>query len=151
MKLLVTLLAFGLPAIAGAELPAALAGCWQDPAGEPGSGEVWMAPAGGSMLGMARTLKGGRQVQFEFQQLRLEADGGLVFIAQPNGRPPTRFLASRSGPEEWVFDNPDHDFPQRVAYRIEAADRVAARIEGPGRDGRWRVVAFPLRRVACPA
>lgn len=124
-----------------------LAGCWQSELDEPGSGEQWMAPAGGVMLGMARTLKGGRVVQFEFMQLR-ESATGLVFIAQPGGRAGSVFNAVEVTADAAVFERNGADFPQRVAYRRRADGGIAARIEGEA-GGVARGVDFPLRRVRC--
>lgn len=154
MKLLPTLL---LAACASAQADpfasvAWMAGCWTPQGREAGSVEQWMAPAGGLMLGMARTLKNGRVIEFEFMQLRAEADGTLSYIAQPQGRPPTAFklLRQQQGDEaEAVFENPGHDFPQRVLYRREAPDRLTARIEGVSK-GKARAVDFPMQRTACP-
>lgn len=129
-----------------------LAGCWAQSGREAGSVEQWMAPAGGLMLGMARILKNGRVVEFEFMQIRADADGKLSFIAQPQGKPPTEFglLRHKDGEgAEAVFENAAHDFPQRVIYRREAADRLVARIEGTMK-GKERGIDFPMQRAACP-
>ena len=124
-----------------------LAGCWHSELDEPGSGEQWMAAAGGTMLGMARTLKGGRAVQFEFMQIR-ESAAGLVFIAHPSGQAGTRFAATEISARAAVFEQRGADFPQRVIYRLLPDGRLAARIEGL-RNGELRSVDFPLRRGPC--
>jgi hypothetical protein len=49
---------------------------------------------------------------------------------------------------ELVFENPEHDFPQRVIYRQEPAGRLRARIEGH-REGLPRAVDFAMTRVPC--
>lgn len=126
-----------------------LAGCWSQQGREAGSVEQWMAPAGGLMLGMARTLKNGQVVEFEFMQIRADAEGRLSFIAQPQGRPPTEFGLLRQAENEAVFENAAHDFPQRVLYRREAADRLVARIEGL-HNGKERGIDFAMQRTACP-
>lgn len=152
--LLALLIALPLPRTATAQAAPALAtlawlaGCWQSELDEPGSGEHWMAPAGGSMLGMARTLKGGRTVQFEFMQLR-ESATGLSFIAQPGGRQASVFVAKEATAEAAVFERQSADFPQRVAYHLRPDGGLAARIEGDA-GGQRRAVDFPMRRVACP-
>jgi hypothetical protein len=126
-----------------------LAGCWQAEGGEPGSGEQWMAPAGGAMLGMSRTLRRGRMVAHEFMQIReAAAGGGIEFHAQPAGQAPATFAASKVGEGEVVFENTAHDFPQRVVYAAEGPDKLQARIEGTDK-GRERVVRFPMNRVPC--
>jgi len=126
-----------------------LAGCWQHTQRDAGSVEQWTAPAGGLMLGMGRLVKNGRVVEFEFMQIRADADGQLSFIAQPQGRPPTAFKLLRQSDTEVVFENPAHDFPQRVRYRREAADQLVARIEGL-RNGQERGIDFPMQRGSCP-
>jgi uncharacterized protein (TIGR02246 family) len=126
-----------------------LAGCWQ---GELSSGatyeESWLAPRAGTMVGVARATRDGRALSFEFMRIHDDA-GTPVFAAQPSGRPPTLFRAAAVGAGRVTFENPAHDFPQRILYRLEPPDRLLARIEGE-RDGESRAVDFPLRRVACP-
>lgn len=126
-----------------------LAGCWQHTGRDAGSVEVWTAPAGGQMLGLGRLTRSGRVVDFEFMQLRAEPDGTLSYIAQPQGRPPTSFRLLQQTDAEVVFENPAHDFPQRVRYRREGTDRLLARIEGQ-RDGKERAVDFPMQKASCP-
>jgi hypothetical protein len=140
-----------LPAPA-AEAPLAslawLAGCWAAENAEPGSGEQWMPLAGGSLLGMSRTVRGGRTAGWEFMRIAENADGVVTFFAQPAGKPPDSFPARTLTPTEVVFENLRHPFPQRVIYRFEVPDRLHARIEGL-RDGTPRAIDYPLRRAAC--
>jgi hypothetical protein len=125
-----------------------LAGCWRADNAEPGSGEQWLAPAGGTMLGVGRTVRRGVTQGYEFMQIRPGADGRLVFAAQPQGRAETLFTLLPGTGSELVFENPEHDFPQRVIYRPEPAGRLRARIEGQ-RDGLPRAVDFAMTRTPC--
>ncbi|MDB5873624.1 MAG: hypothetical protein JWQ07_3066 [Ramlibacter sp.] len=127
-----------------------LGGCWKSAGGEAGSEEQWMPAAGETMLGMGRTVKQGKAVAHEFMQIRVGIDGALAFLAQPSGRPPETFPVLRISDAEVVFENLQHDFPQRVAYKLEGATRLAARIEGM-RNGTLRVIDFPMDRVSCDA
>ena len=126
-----------------------LQGCWvPDPASaEAGSVETWTGAAGGTMLGMSRTVKGGRTSEFEFVQIREVEPGKLAYIAQPSGRPPTTFPMARSSDSEFVFENTAHDFPQRVIYRRDGA-KLLARIEGTMK-GKLRGIDFPMKRSSC--
>lgn len=127
-----------------------LAGCWQSDGAEAGSGETWMPPAGGTMFGMSRTLKGGKTVAFEFMELRVLADGRLAFVAHPSGQEGATFPLLRADSAEAVFENTAHDFPQRVVYARDGASKLKARIEGT-RNGKPLVVPFPMTRLACDA
>lgn len=126
-----------------------LAGCWE---GTLATGaiyeEMWLAPRDGTLLGLARMTRGGRTVSFEFMRI-IDDAGTPVFIAQPSGREGTPFRATAATAGEAVFENPGHDFPQRVIYRHTPPDSLRARIEGDA-DGQVRGMDFPLRRLACP-
>jgi len=127
-----------------------LAGCWRSVGGEPGSAEHWMPVAGGTMLGMARTVRRGRTVEHEFMQIRETADGRLVYVAQPSRQPMAEFTSIRIGDAEVVFENAEHDFPQRILYRLEGEGRLQARIEGNVK-GVAKGVDFPMQRASCDA
>lgn len=127
-----------------------LAGCWQPEKGDAGSVEHWLAPAGGTMFGVSRTVKNGKTVEFEFMQLRTNAEGKLVFIALPSGQKEATFVASDVSESAVTFENPAHDFPQKVIYRLQPEGRLVARIEGT-RDGKARGMDFPMKRVSCDA
>jgi hypothetical protein len=124
-----------------------LAGCWSQEKAETGSMEMWMAPAGGAMLGMSRTVRNGKTVAHEFMQIRADSNA-LVFIAQPSNQREARFRATRTAELEVVFENPEHDFPQRIIYRLSAPGVLSARIEGM-RDGKLHGIDYPMKRMAC--
>ena len=100
------------------------------------------------MLGMSRTVRQGRTVAFEFMQVREHAEAGLVFIAQPSGRPPTTFRLLKLGAAEAVFENLEIDFPQRVRYARLSDSHLAASIEGQP-HGQPRRIDFAFTRAAC--
>ncbi|OWQ85626.1 hypothetical protein CDN99_21300 [Roseateles aquatilis] len=125
-----------------------LAGCWAAENGEAGSVEHWLPLAGGTMLGIGRTVKNGRTVEHEFLQIRLNAEGKPVYIALPSRQKEATFVATSIGDRAVVFENPAHDFPQRISYRAVGDDRLAARIEGL-RNGAARGIDFPMKRVSC--
>ena len=121
-----------------------LAGCWARQDAEPGSVEVWLEPAGGVMLGMSRTVRGGRTVEHEFLEIREVEPGALGYVAHPSGQAGATFKLLRTGDREVVFENLAHDFPQRILYR-RTGDELAARVEGE-RNGQIRGFDFPMTR-----
>lgn len=125
-----------------------LQGCWSAVGGEEGSVEQWMGPAGGMMLGMARTVRGGKVSQYEFMRIAANDKGKLAFMALPSGQPETAFELVRQDSTTLVFEAKHHDFPQRVIYRRGANGRLDGRIEGK-LDGKERAVDFPMQRADC--
>jgi hypothetical protein len=135
----------------GLDRVAWLAGCWAGDGQEAGSEEHWTALAGETMLGMSRTVKRGKTIGYEFMQIRQASSGSIVYIAQPSGQPPATFTLKPGLPDgEAVFENLDHDFPQRVIYRLQPGGRLGARIEGI-RQGGVRGIDYPMHRVTCEA
>ncbi len=81
------------------------------------------------MLGVNRTVRASGKTEFEF--LRIAKTGkGISYFASPGGRPPVEFPMVESSAKRVVFDNPKHDFPQRICYWTEPDGKLAARIEG---------------------
>jgi hypothetical protein len=92
------------------------------------------------MLAVARTVKGDRMIAFEFVRI-VERDGGLVYIAQPDGRPPTEFVLTELAERSATFENTAHDFPKMVRYALRADGTLEARIG----DGATRATTFVFR------
>ena len=107
--------------------------------------EHWMYPRGKTMLGMARTVKDGETVDYEY--LRIEDRGGmLVYVAIPSCQRETEFTQTELTDSTAVFSNPSHDFPQIIRYQRLGDDSLLAQIEGEV-NGQRRVIDFPMRRV----
>ena len=107
-----------------------ISGDWQTPAeGGAKIEERWMLPAGGTMIGMGRTVVGDKTVEFEF--LRIEQRGDDVFyVANPNANcPQTDFKLTRLTGQEVVFENPEHDFPKRIIYRKKSDSSLVASVD----------------------
>lgn len=128
-----------------------LSGCWEMRTPTRLTIEMWMAPAGGMMLGASRTTIGERVREFE--QLQLVAHGDtLVYTATPSGQAQSSFRSVVPVADgELVVENPAHDFPQRIRYRRIGSDSMVARVEGPGQGDAMRGFDLPMQRVRCGA
>jgi len=121
-----------------------LGGCWTQSRPNGLVEEHWMAPSGGSMLGMSRTVAGGKTVEYEFLRVA-EVNGTLSYIARPSGQTEAIFPLKSIEPAAVVFENQAHDFPQRIIYRRQSDGSITARIEGTV-NGQVRGRDFPYRR-----
>lgn len=126
-----------------------LQGCWRAVRGESTVEEQWMAPRGGTMLGMGRTVRGGKTAEYELVLIK-EENGRIAYEAHPSGQPTATFLATTVSDSTVVFENPQHDFPQRVGYRREGADNLQAWVEGQA-NGKSRRIDFAYQRARCEA
>ncbi len=111
-----------------------MAGDWQTAPGRTQIEEHWTLPAGGTMIGMGRTLAGGRTVFYEYLRLEQRADG-IYYVAHPKARTPgTEFKLTRLQGREATFENPAHDFPKKITYARNADGSLSARVEGDGSE-----------------
>ncbi len=124
-----------------------LAGSWRMEKGGRVIDEQWMAPAGGVMLGMGRTIAKGRVMEHEFLQIREGPGGDLFYIAQPSGQPEATFQITSLSDTAVSFENPQHDFPQKISYTLQTVGVLLAAIEGPGADGQVKRIEFTYQRV----
>lgn len=131
----------GLHATAGpptADSLAWMSGEWRSEGDGARSEEHWMSPAGGMLMGMHRDVTPGGVT---FEHIRIEVvEGALTYLASPQGAPATPFRLTEVGPGHAVFENPAHDFPQRIVYRRDD-DKLCAGIaaigEEPSPDHTW--------------
>ncbi len=120
-----------------------LAGQWCMESGGEFVEEHWLSPRGDVMLGVGRTIRSGKTMNFEF--LRIERRAAVTnYLAQPQGGAPTAFRMTASGTNWARFENPEHDFPKRVEYR-RTSGSLHAEIAGPGKDGKALVIPFEYR------
>lgn len=127
-----------------------MSGCWErsDKAKSLLVSESWMRPAGTSMLGMGRTVKGDKTVDYEFMRIEIRGTD-YYFVAQPKANATeTAFKLTTSQPTSATFENPDHDFPQKIRYWKSGTDILFARIEGTA-NGKAKRTDFQMTRAKC--
>lgn len=126
-----------------------MAGCWEinDTAKGRVVTEQWMKPLGGMMLGGSRTVKDGKANFYEYMRL-IEKDGAVYYVARPQqNAEDTFFKLVRSNAAEAVFEQPGHDFPQRIIYRRNG-EKLNARIEGKN-EGKEMGIDYPYVQTEC--
>ena len=126
-----------------------MAGCWElnVPQRQMTIAEHWMKPAGGTLIGMSRTVRGGKTTGFEYIRVETTSEG-VDYVAKPSSnKGETRFKLVKSSASEAVFENLAHDFPQRIIYRSQP-DGLFARIEGT-QNGKLNGMDIPMKRVKC--
>ena len=101
-----------------------IAGCWTSDDGKERIEENWMI------------------------QIR-EVNGQLAYVVSLGlSAKPVIFKLIKNSDSEATFENPEHDFPQRIIYRRESADTLFARIEGQEK-GVNKAMDFRYRRSRC--
>ena len=93
------------------------------------SEELWLPRRADVMLGLHVDLFPSGRSFFEY--LRIEQRGtSVVYLASPRGRPATSFIATSVRDSSVVFENSQHDYPQKIEYRLDSSGRLHARVSG---------------------
>ncbi len=118
---------------------------WISADGETTSYEHWEKASDTLYTGGSETVKNGDTVSSE--KLKLVKEGSEIFyIADVKHNPASvKFKLTSLSETEAVFENPEHDFPQKITYR-NVEGNLHATIEGPGKNG-WRKVDFFMNRM----
>jgi hypothetical protein len=73
-------------------------------------------------------------------------DKQWAYIAIPGGQAITLFALSKTEDSTFVFENPEHDFPQRIIYAYDGKNTINASIEGE-KNGAFKRITFSFKRV----
>ncbi|MCB0575444.1 MAG: hypothetical protein KDC61_12865 [Saprospiraceae bacterium] len=112
-----------------------LAGTWQRE-GKPRY-EMWRAESDTSLYGEGyRHAPDGDKGISEFLRIVQEKDGSIAYLAtvpDQNDGATIAFPMTDYGVGHWTFENPAHDFPQKIVYRLDAPDTLDVALNGaPG-------------------
>lgn len=106
-----------------------LIGDWEGKLGKATISESWSKGNELTLIGEGATIVDGKVVVQENLQLH-RMGGHLGYIASPNNAPPTFFTLISVETNSWVFENKEHDFPQRIIYSKKDENNYVVRIEG---------------------
>lgn len=121
------------------------AGQWEMVKGETVTEEHWLSESGNVMMGMSRTVLGNKLLEYEFIILEQDSIGNIYYRAKPVQQKDASFKLTAVEHRKAIFENHQHDFPQRIIYRCISEDSLVARIEGV-RNGNMRSIEFSYRK-----
>ena len=119
---------------------------WISVDGESRSYEYWEKINDNLFIGASETVKNGDIIFAE--KLKIEKIGDDIFyIADVKHNPePVMFKMISLNDTVAIFENPEHDFPQKITYKQEEG-ALHASIEGRGKNGVWRKSDFLMTRM----
>lgn len=124
-----------------------LEGTWvaTDPTGK--FVERWTKINDTLMEGTSYMIIKGDTVFSENLQLTIQNDSVHYIPTVPgeNNGNPVRFTLSTKQPDNWVFENALHDFPQQIIYHFKAKDSLIATVQGKD-NGQFRKLEFRMKR-----
>lgn len=133
------------PAINDAEW---MLGTWKNESKDGTLIEAWQKQNDTTYTGYSHFIIGKDTVFTE--QIRLEQHGSDLFymptVKDQNGGKPVIFKASLHNKKQIVFENPLHDFPQKITYSHPTKDSLVAEISGTEK-GKFKSEKFLMVRA----
>jgi hypothetical protein len=130
-----------------------LYGCWGGKVNQRDFREQWMPLRGNTLVGIGSTEFQDKLSSYEYLRIESRADG-IFYVALPSEQKEAAFkLVSavrddRDKSTTFTFENPQHDFPQRIIYRRGTEGWLYAVIEGK-LQGQDKQITYPYRRIDC--
>jgi hypothetical protein len=129
-------------------LPKWLLGTWKNETSRGTIFESWIEESDFEYVGVSYSLHNGDSTVFETIRIIKDGDSMLYVptVKTQNNAQPVRFFAKSVTSDKLVFENPSHDYPQLITYRLISTDSLIAEISGKI-NGQERVKRFPMKRV----
>ena len=126
----------------------ALAGLWKMETGRGTIYEEWKITGNNKLSGRSFRVNNTDTMVFEKLEIYLH-DGKIIYspvVRNQNNGQAVPFALVAVNDKQYVFENKEHDYPQRIIYNLVSEDSVHARIEGT-RNGQERGSDFKYSRV----
>ena len=91
--------------------------------------EEWQLVNKNELIGTSYSLENGIKIINENLWIKKFADQ-WAYIAKPSNQNITLFALIEQSPKKLLFENEEHDFPQRIIYEFHKDGKLTAAIEG---------------------
>jgi hypothetical protein len=121
-------------------------GSWTGVTSESTFTETWQKVNDTLFTGQSYFIKGSDTLSSETISLQ-QHDTSVFYVPLVEGQndnKPVHFRLTFSDSVNAVFENPEHDFPQKIAYQLKENDSLIATISG-SIEGKIRSIRFPMK------
>ena len=111
--------------------------------------EIWARENDSVYTGISYSIRDKKDT-VSLERIRLEKQNDkLVYVPvvkEQNAGEVVKFTLTSSVGQQLIFENPEHDFPQKVSYKLITKDSLIAEISGIYK-GKERSEKFPMHRM----
>ncbi|MDF2178015.1 DUF6265 family protein [Aliiglaciecola sp. CAU 1673] len=102
---------------------------WQMPTEKGQVLEAWQQVSDNSYEGRGWSIKQGEVSRSEDLRL-VQMQDKIFYLAKVTENPmPVPFLLTTCSANQAIFENPEHDYPQRLHYQLEGTDTLDVKVE----------------------
>jgi len=125
-----------------------LIGLWENKRAKGSTFEQWSKASESELKGKSFMIKEKDTIVFENVRLVMQKDGVfyIPMVKDQNNGKEVPFRSTSLSSNEMIFENPEHDFPQKITYVRITQDSLVAEISGT-MNGKAKSQRFPMRRV----
>lgn len=124
-----------------------MSGCWAFTEKGSTTEEYWIQPAGGTMMGLSRTVAGDKTVFTEYIQMREHEGVITMFVQLRMAETSTVFKLTKLDGQEAIFTTA-LAWPRQLSYKLQPDGTLFAKIEGV-QNGREVAQVFPYKKMKC--
>ena len=125
-----------------------LLGTWQNQSAKGILTESWQQLNDSTFVGQSNFVSGGDTISSE--SIRLEQRKDTLYyiptVADQNEGKAVVFTLTGLTDSTVTFENPGHDFPQKIAYRFQRPDSLIAEVSAAV-EGKTKALTFRMRRL----
>lgn len=125
-----------------------LIGKWENKSKEGNLSETWSKVNDSTFLGLSYFIKAKDTLSFE--NIILQQNGEDLYynptVKGQNNDKPIAFKLTSSTNKQLVFENPKHDYPQKIIYNQIAKDSMVAEISGI-QQGKPSSDKYPMKKT----
>lgn len=124
-----------------------LIGTWENKSDEGDMIEIWTKTNDSVYNGESYFIKGKDTLHSEKIELTQKGDRVLYIptVDGQNNNQPVPFQLTQQTAKQLVFENPKHDFPQKIVYKQITADSLVATISGT-QQGKSGSESYPMKK-----
>ena len=124
-----------------------LVGTWENKSDYGDMIEIWNKSNDSLYVGNSYFIKQKDTLHSESIELKQKGDVVLYIptVKGQNNDQPVTFQLTKQTPKQLVFENPTHDFPQKIVYQQITADSLVATISGM-QQGKVSSESFSMKK-----
>ena len=124
-----------------------LPGVWEGIQGDGVYHEEWSSDDSTDLKGIAYLIRKGEITNQEKLSI-IEDSGNIFYVAEvSHNAAPVKFKLTSGSENIFVFENPEHDFPQKITYDLSQDGLLIATIEAMKND-KLRRIEFRLQKIS---
>ena len=124
-----------------------LIGQWEGIQGAGIYHEEWKNVSESELKGKAYMIKKGEIVNVEILNIHVN-ETGISYTADVSHNPsPVSFKLTNLSDNSFIFENPEHDFPQKISYENKDNQFLFATVEAV-KNGKIKKIEYNLKRIA---